>query len=83
MMILGLSAWEMIETQEFLEPKLDPELVTKFIPSLMALIVDDQVRSLNNKLPAEERETATIIIEHSGPPQDAFQVRAFSDQSAA
>ena len=43
MLILGLSAWEMIETQEFAEPKLDPDLVTRFLPCLMSLIVDDQV----------------------------------------
>ncbi len=74
MLALGLSAWEMIETQEFAEPKLDSSLVTRFIPALMSLIVDDQVRALNNKMPAEERETATIIIEHSGPPPEAYQV---------
>ena len=60
--------------QEFMEPKVDPHLVTKFIPALMSLIVDDQVRSFNAKLPEEERETASIVIDHSGPPPDAFQV---------
>jgi len=73
MLGLGLSAWDMIDTQEFMEPKVDPHLVTKFIPALMSLIVDDQVRSFNAKLPEEERETASIVIDHSGPPPDAFQ----------
>lgn len=73
MLFLGLSAWEMIETQEFAEPKLDPKLVTKFIPALMSLIVDDQVRAQNNKLPVEDRATAQIVIEHSGPPPEAYQ----------
>ena len=61
-----------------MEPKVDPHLVTKFIPALMSLIVDDQVRSFNAKLPEEERETASIVIDHSGPPPDAFQVRSLT-----
>jgi len=73
MLGLGLSAWDMIDTQEFMEPKVDPQLVTKFIPALVSLIVDDQVRSLNSKLPVDERESAIAIIDHSGPPPDAFQ----------
>ena len=54
--------------------KLEPSLITRFIPALMSLIVDDSVRALNNKLPPDERESAHIIIEHSGPPPDAYQV---------
>lgn len=52
--------------QDFKEPKLDPQVVTKFIPALMSLMVDDQVRQLNAKLPPDERESAITIIEHSG-----------------
>ena len=59
--------------QEFREPRLDPQVVTKFLPALMSLMVDDQVRSLNAKLPVDERESSRMIIEHSGPPPDAFQ----------
>ena len=44
MMGLGLSAWDMIDTQEFMEPKLNTGLITKFVPSLMSLVVDDQIR---------------------------------------
>ncbi len=43
MLALGLSAWSLIETQEFAEPRLDPGLVTRFVPALMSLAVDDQV----------------------------------------
>ena len=32
-----------------------------------------KVRSLNAKLPGDERESSRMIIEHSGPPPDAFQ----------
>nr|CAG4640717.1 EOG090X0363 [Eulimnadia texana] len=82
MLALGLSAWHMIDSQEFREPKLDPQVVTKFLPALMSLIVDDQVRSLNAKLPIDERESAITIIEHSGPPPDAYQAYV-SDSSVA
>lgn len=71
MLALGLSAWVMIDSQEFKEPKLDNQVVTKFLPALMSLIVDDQVRGLNSKLPPDERDAAITIIEHSGPPPDA------------
>uniref|UniRef100_A0A8D8LNZ2 Negative elongation factor B n=1 Tax=Cacopsylla melanoneura TaxID=428564 RepID=A0A8D8LNZ2_9HEMI len=73
MLALGLSAWVMIDTQEFKEPKLDSQVVTKFVPALMSLMVDDQVRSLNSKMPPDERESAITIIEHSGPVPDAVQ----------
>ena len=66
MLSLGLSAWEMIHSQNFKEPKLDSQVVTKFLPSLLSLMVDDQVRNLNAKLPPDERESAIAIIEHSG-----------------
>lgn len=33
----------MINSQEFKEPKLDSQVVTKFLPALMSLMVDDQV----------------------------------------
>jgi len=66
MLSLGLSSWEMINTQVFKEPKLDSQIVTKFLPALLSLLVDDQVRTLNAKLPPDERESAIAIIEHSG-----------------
>ena len=79
MLALGLSAWEMIETQDFREPRLELPLILQFLPAMMSLIVDDQVRALNVKFPVEERDTASIIIDHSGPPPDMYdsQVQAF------
>ncbi|XP_054712740.1 negative elongation factor B-like [Uloborus diversus] len=73
MLALGLQAWEMISTQVFKEPKLDVQLVTKFLPSLMSLMVDDQIRAINSKLPRDDRESAITTIEHFGPPPDAYQ----------
>lgn len=73
MLALGLRAWEMISTQVFKEPKLDVQLVTKFLPALMSLMVDDQIRGLNSKLPQDDRESALMTIEHYGPPPDAYQ----------
>ncbi|XP_003741538.1 negative elongation factor B [Galendromus occidentalis] len=70
---LGLDALRMMEKSDFKEPKLDPQVVTKFLPSMMSLIVDDLVRSLNSKLPKDDRETAITTIEHLGPPPDAYQ----------
>ena len=40
---------------------------------LFTVILAFQVRSLNSKLPQDERENATIVIDHAGPPPDAFQ----------
>lgn len=73
MLALGLSAWVMIDSQDFKEPKLDSQVVTKFLPALMSLIVDDQVRHLHSRLPPDERESAITIIEHSGPAPDAVE----------
>lgn len=73
MLALGLSAWNMIDTQDFKEPKLDCQVVTKFLPALMSLMVDDQVRLLHSRLPPDERESAITIIEHSGPAPDAAE----------
>ncbi|XP_045777274.1 negative elongation factor B [Maniola jurtina] len=73
MLALGLSAWEIIDSQDFKEPKLDSQVVTKYLPALMSLMVDDQVRALHNKLPPDERESAITTIEHSGPPPDACE----------
>lgn len=73
MLALGLSAWVMIDSQDFKEPKLDSQVVTKFLPALMSLMVDDQVRQLSTKLPPDEREAAITIIEHAGPLPDAVE----------
>ncbi|KNC28784.1 Negative elongation factor B [Lucilia cuprina] len=80
MLALGLSAWVMIDSQDFKEPKLDSQVVTKFLPALMSLMVDDQCRSLHSKLPPDERESALTTIEHSGPAPDA--VEAYIQESS-
>jgi len=69
---LGLHSWDILNTQVYREPIFDVSLLVQFIPTLMSLIVDDQVRSLNNKLPPDDRESALTIIEHSGPPPEHF-----------
>ena len=48
MLALGLSAWEMIDSQDFREPRLELPLIVQFVPSLMTLIVDDQVNFFYN-----------------------------------
>lgn len=50
----------------------DSQVVTKFLPAMLSLIVDDQARGLASRLPPDDREAALTIIEHSGPPPDAF-----------
>lgn len=65
------------------EPVMNVELVTRFIPTMMAYMVDDQVRAVNAKLPPDDRESALAIIEHSGPPSDLFQKFVTEDCLAA
>uniref|UniRef100_T1J7M6 Negative elongation factor B n=1 Tax=Strigamia maritima TaxID=126957 RepID=T1J7M6_STRMM len=72
MLALGLQAREMIDSQVFKEPKLDSQLITKFLPALMSLVVDDQARAVNAKLPPDDRQSALTTIEHSGPPPDTY-----------
>lgn len=65
------------------EPVMNVELLTKFIPTMMAYMVDDQVRGVNARLPPDDRESALAIIEHSGPPSDLFQKFVTEDPLAA
>ncbi|KAG8541837.1 hypothetical protein GDO81_028155 [Engystomops pustulosus] len=59
MLSLGLGAWDMIDSQVFKEPKLDAELITKFLPLLMSLVVDDYTFNVEHKLPTEEKVPVT------------------------
>ncbi|XP_035684568.1 negative elongation factor B-like [Branchiostoma floridae] len=59
MLSLGLGAWEMIDSQVFKEPKPDNEVITKFLPALMGLMVEDQVRLVAKKL-SENHKNSTI-----------------------
>ena len=80
---LGLHSWDILNSQVFREPRLDPDVITKFVPILMSFIVDDQVRAVNSKLPPDDRESALAIIEHSGPPPDSFQQFVSEDRLAS
>ncbi|KAF7487680.1 Negative elongation factor B [Sarcoptes scabiei] len=80
---LGLHAHEIIRNQSFREPRFNPELLTRFLPIIMGFMVDDQVRSVNSKLPPDDRESALTIIEHSGPPPDIFQTFILREPLAA
>ncbi|CAG0880377.1 unnamed protein product, partial [Cyprideis torosa] len=70
---LGLKAIPMIQSQVFVESKISPTILTSFMPSLIHMMVDDQVRSIHNKLPLDERQSAIMLIEHSGPAPDGYE----------
>ncbi|XP_069768348.1 negative elongation factor B isoform X1 [Narcine bancroftii] len=55
MLSLGQGAWDMIDSQVFKEPKMEIELITKFLPNLMAFVVDDHSFNVEQKLPSEEK----------------------------
>ncbi|XP_046566584.1 negative elongation factor B-like [Haliotis rubra] len=50
MIALGLGAWNMIDNQVFREPKQESQLFTKFIPCIVGMVVDDQIRAVSTKL---------------------------------
>lgn len=53
MMALGLGAWDMIDSQLFREPKLDVNIIIKFLPMITSMMVEDQMRSFTGR-PVEE-----------------------------
>ncbi|XP_069396830.1 negative elongation factor B [Delphinus delphis] len=55
LLALGQGAWDMIDSQVFKEPKMEVELVTRFLPTLMSFVVDDHAFNVDQKLPAEEK----------------------------
>ncbi|KAM4663359.1 negative elongation factor B [Discoglossus pictus] len=59
MLSLGHGAWDMIDSQIFREPKLDADLITKFLPLLMSLVVEDYTFNVEHKLPTEEKVAVT------------------------
>lgn len=73
MLSLGLSAWRMIDTQDFKESKFDIQILTKFLPALTSLMVDDQARNFHSRLPPDERANALIVIDHEGPVPEAIE----------
>ncbi|XP_042335584.1 negative elongation factor B [Sceloporus undulatus] len=55
MLSLGQGAWDMIDSQIFKEPKMEVDLITKFLPLLMSFVVDDYTFTVDQKLPSEEK----------------------------
>nr|XP_033476331.1 negative elongation factor B [Epinephelus lanceolatus] len=59
MLSLGQGAWDMIDSQVFKEPRLDLEVVTRFLPAMMSVVVDDHTFTVEQKLPSEEKSSLT------------------------
>lgn len=59
MLSLGQGAWDMIDSQVFKEPRLDPEVVTRFLPAMMSVVVDDHTFTVEQRLPGEEKISQT------------------------
>uniref|UniRef100_H3C5F1 Negative elongation factor complex member B n=1 Tax=Tetraodon nigroviridis TaxID=99883 RepID=H3C5F1_TETNG len=57
MLSLGQGAWDMIDSQVFKEPRLDKEVVTCFLPAMMSVVVDDNIFTVEQKLPSEEKSS--------------------------
>uniref|UniRef100_A0A8D0HGZ8 Negative elongation factor complex member B n=1 Tax=Sphenodon punctatus TaxID=8508 RepID=A0A8D0HGZ8_SPHPU len=55
MLSLGQGAWDMIDSQVFKEPKMEADLITRFLPMLMTFVVDDYTFNVDQKLPSEEK----------------------------
>lgn len=49
MLSMGLTAWQMIDSQVFKEPRLDTSHVIRFLPGVVGLMVDDQLAALMPK----------------------------------
>ncbi|XP_044295716.1 negative elongation factor B [Varanus komodoensis] len=58
MLSLGQGAWDMIDSQIFKEPKMEVDLITKFLPMLMSFVVDDHTYTVDQKLPSEDKGPA-------------------------
>uniref|UniRef100_A0A6Q2YWP3 Negative elongation factor complex member B n=1 Tax=Esox lucius TaxID=8010 RepID=A0A6Q2YWP3_ESOLU len=55
MLSLGQGAWDMIDSQVFKEPRLELEVVTRFLPAMLSVVVDDYTFTVEQKLPNEEK----------------------------
>lgn len=55
MLSLGQGAWDMIDSQVFKEPRLELEVVTRFLPAMLSVHVDDYTFTVEQKLPSEEK----------------------------
>uniref|UniRef100_A0A7N8WPJ0 Negative elongation factor complex member B n=1 Tax=Mastacembelus armatus TaxID=205130 RepID=A0A7N8WPJ0_9TELE len=54
MLSLGQGAWDMIDSQVFKEPRL---VLTRFLPAMMSVVVDDHTFTVEQKLPSEEKSS--------------------------
>ena len=50
LLTLGISAWEIIDKQNFKEPKVDPKIISNFCPSLLCLFVDDLIKPVEDNV---------------------------------
>ncbi|XP_065309878.1 negative elongation factor B-like isoform X2 [Dermacentor albipictus] len=74
MLALGMEAWTMLNTENYTEPKLDVQLFTKFLPSLMCLMVDDQLRKRDSRTNSQDDQgSANANTDYSGPVPETFQ----------
>jgi len=53
MTALGLGAWEMIDSANFREPKLEASFFTTFLTYMVTLMADDQIRFFSSKIPGD------------------------------
>lgn len=51
MIALGLNAWDMVDSQVFKEPRVDAHFFTKYLATIVGMMVDDQVRMVASKIP--------------------------------
>lgn len=83
---LGLHSWDIINSSVYREPRLDVKLMTKLLPTMMSVIVDDAIRGLaltkDNKT-MDSKELAMTIINSSGPLPESFQKFIDKDRLAA
>ncbi|XP_059149103.1 negative elongation factor B-like [Physella acuta] len=54
MTALGLNAWEMIDSGNFKEPKIEPTFFTKYLAYIVSLMAEDQIRFFSSKIPGEK-----------------------------
>ena len=62
MLSLGLRAWKMIDSQNFKEAKLESPLVTRYLPCLLGMMVEDQLQMIHAKIPEDEPIQVQIQI---------------------
>lgn len=47
---LSVNAWEMLKTQNFKENEMNQDIITKFLPSVISMMLDNSSPSFNNSL---------------------------------